>query len=127
MTVFAGYGDIFTHWLGLRMWDHSLGPNRNVSILCRIEWNKVPKSALVSAHFIKICFMSSRQQKPLKVVTAPLVGHILEAPPPLTASSHTIDFTCGNCGVVLIHADEGQVYGLLIRCTACGTFNTTGS
>lgn len=47
MTVFAGYGDIFTHWLGLRMWDHSLfaslGPNRNVSILCRIEWNKVPR------------------------------------------------------------------------------------
>jgi hypothetical protein len=85
------------------------------------------ESASVSAHFIKICFMSSRQQKPLKVVTAPLVGHILEAPPPLTASSHTIDFTCGNCGVVLIHADEGQVYGLLIRCTAYGTFNTTGS
>jgi hypothetical protein len=61
----------------------------------------------------------------LKVVSAPGVGHVISAPPALIASSHTIDFTCGKCAVVLMHAESGQVHNLLIRCTECGSYNST--
>ena len=27
---------------------------------------------------------------------------------------------------ILLHADEGQVHGVLIRCTNCGSYNSTG-
>jgi predicted RNA-binding Zn-ribbon protein involved in translation (DUF1610 family) len=57
----------------------------------------------------------------LKVVDPP--RRVLEAPPTLVASSHTIDFTCGGCGVVLLHAEHRQVHGLLIRCKECGAYN----
>ena len=69
--------------------------------------------------------MAERKKRPLKVIPAPSARHALDAPPALSASSHTIDYTCGQCGAVLLHADEGQVHGLLIRCTACGSYNTT--
>jgi DNA-directed RNA polymerase subunit RPC12/RpoP len=62
---------------------------------------------------------------PLKVVTAPKVGVILDAPPVLKASEHSVDYTCGRCATVLLHADEGQVHGILIRCTNCGSYNST--
>ena len=61
---------------------------------------------------------------PAKVVAVPSVGVVLEAPPVLTASEHSVDYTCGRCGTVLLHADEGQVHGILIRCTNCGTYNS---
>ena len=35
------------------------------------------------------------------------------------------DFTCEKCGVVLMHAESGQVHNLLIRCTECGSYNST--
>jgi predicted RNA-binding Zn-ribbon protein involved in translation (DUF1610 family) len=60
---------------------------------------------------------------PLKVVTAPKIGVV--APPVLTASEHSVDYTCGRCGVALLHADEGQVHGILIGCTNCGSYNAT--
>ena len=69
--------------------------------------------------------MAERKKRPLKVIPAPRGGRALDAPPALSASSHTIDYTCGQCGAVLLHADEGQVHGLLIRCTDCGSYNTT--
>jgi DNA-directed RNA polymerase subunit RPC12/RpoP len=69
--------------------------------------------------------MAERKKRPLKVIPAPSARHVLDAPPALSASSHTIDYTCGQCGAVLLHAEEGQVHGLLIRCTACGSYNTT--
>jgi DNA-directed RNA polymerase subunit RPC12/RpoP len=62
---------------------------------------------------------------PLKLVAAPAVGVVLEAPPVLKASEHSVDYTCGRCATVLLHADEGQVYGVLIRCTNCGSYNAT--
>ena len=62
---------------------------------------------------------------PLKVVTAPAVGVILKAPPVLKASEHSADFICGRCAAVLLHADEGQVRGILIQCTSCGSYNST--
>ena len=61
----------------------------------------------------------------LKVIVAPATGHILEAPPVLKASDQSVDFTCGHCGAILLHADEGQVFGVLIRCTNCGSYNAT--
>jgi hypothetical protein len=44
---------------------------------------------------------------PLKVVIAPKTGVVLEAPPVLKASEHSVDYTCGRCGTALLHADEG--------------------
>jgi hypothetical protein len=35
---------------------------------------------------------------PLRVVDTPAVGVILEAPPVLVASEHSVDYTCGRCG-----------------------------
>ena len=69
--------------------------------------------------------MVTRQKKKLKVVKHPGIGHILDAPPPLIASTHTIDYTCGGCGEVLLHADDGQVHNVLIRCNSCGCYNKT--
>ncbi len=60
----------------------------------------------------------------LKVVAAP-TGDSLEAPPVLMASDHTIEYLCGTCGVVLMHAEDHQVYNLVVHCTACGGYNAT--
>jgi DNA-directed RNA polymerase subunit RPC12/RpoP len=69
--------------------------------------------------------MFERQKKSLTVVQSPSTGHVMSAPPPLIASTHTIDFCCGRCGAVLLHAEEDQVHGLLIRCTECDSYNAT--
>ena len=69
--------------------------------------------------------MTDRKKCSLKVVQAPRVGEALDAPPILVASPQMVDYTCGQCGVVLLHAEEGRVHGLLIRCGACGAYNTT--
>ena len=61
----------------------------------------------------------------LKVVNAPPVGVVLDAPPVLVASEHSVDYTCGHCGTVLLHAEEGQIRGVLLRCTNCGSYNLT--
>jgi DNA-directed RNA polymerase subunit RPC12/RpoP len=63
----------------------------------------------------------------LKVIVAPGVGHVLEAPPVLNASDHSVDYICGHCETILLHADEGQVHGVLIRCKKCGSYNATGA
>jgi len=49
----------------------------------------------------------------------------LDAPPVLVASRHTIDYCCGSCGAILMHAEIGQVFGVLIHCMACGHYNAT--
>ncbi len=64
------------------------------------------------------------KKQPLKLIPHPRVGHLL-APPALIARSHNIDYICGYCGQVLMQADEGQMGGLLIRCTFCGSYNET--
>ena len=61
----------------------------------------------------------------LEVITAPATGHVLDAPPVLRASDHSVDYTCGRCDTVLLHAEVGQVHGLLIRCAVCGSYNAT--
>jgi len=70
----------------------------------------------------------SEQQRPklnLKVVDAPKFGAVVTAPPVLTASTHTIDYCCGHCRTVLMHAERDQVHNLLIKCAACGAYNST--
>jgi transcription elongation factor Elf1 len=59
------------------------------------------------------------------VVSAPSIGHAVSAPPILDAATHTIDYTCGKCGTVLMHAEDNQVHGLLIHCGICGAYNAT--
>jgi hypothetical protein len=44
----------------------------------------------------------------LKVIVAPKTGHVLDAPP---ASDHSVDYTCGHCGTILLHAEKDQVHG----------------
>jgi DNA-directed RNA polymerase subunit RPC12/RpoP len=68
--------------------------------------------------------MTTRQIS-LKVVTAPATGIVLDAPPVLKASDHSVDYACGRCDTILLHAEENQVHGILIRCTNCGSYNST--
>ena len=60
----------------------------------------------------------------LKTIGTP-AGAVVSAPPILNASDHTVDFTCGNCGTVLLYAEEGQVHNVTILCAACGSYNLT--
>jgi hypothetical protein len=69
--------------------------------------------------------MGVRKRENLTVVELPKGRCAVSAPPVLVASTHTVDFCCGSCGAVLLHADVGQVYGLLIHCTWCGSYNST--
>lgn len=69
--------------------------------------------------------MSVHRKIRLRLVTGPGLSALVSAPPILNASDHTIDFTCGDCGTVLMHAEEGQVYGLTILCRSCGSYNST--
>jgi DNA-directed RNA polymerase subunit RPC12/RpoP len=64
-------------------------------------------------------------QRTLRIVEATGIEHAINAPPILYASSHTIDFLCGNCGAILLHAEDDQVHGLFIRCTQCESLNAT--
>lgn len=66
-----------------------------------------------------------RRQIRLKVIPAPAIGHVVHAPPVIVASTHTIDYLCGRCGTLLMHAELDQVHNLLIHCTACGAYNST--
>jgi hypothetical protein len=68
--------------------------------------------------------MAPNQKIALKLIPAPKTGRVVNAPPILSASDHTVDYTCGKCGTVLLHADLGQVHNLLILCTNCGSHNT---
>ena len=62
--------------------------------------------------------------KTLKVVPAPLVEVVPRAPPTLELPN-LVEFTCGNCGAVLMRADEEKVYPLVVLCSSCGSYNST--
>ena len=68
--------------------------------------------------------MASRKIR-LQVITAPAVGVVLDAPPVLVASEQSVDCACGRCDTILLHAEEGQVRGILLRCANCGSYNST--
>jgi DNA-directed RNA polymerase subunit RPC12/RpoP len=61
----------------------------------------------------------------LKIIPTPGRRPAVSAPPILVASTHTTDYICGNCEANLMHAEEGQVYNLVIHCVNCGLYNTT--
>ena len=69
--------------------------------------------------------MSTHKRSDLKIVELPPGRTFVSAPPVLVASSRTIDYCCGSCGAVLMHADEQQVHNLLIQCTWCHSYNST--
>jgi DNA-directed RNA polymerase subunit RPC12/RpoP len=69
----------------------------------------------------------NRPKISLKVITAPTIGLVLDAPPVLKASDNSADYTCGRCGTILLHAEENQIHGIIIRCANCGTYNSTDS
>jgi hypothetical protein len=46
----------------------------------------------------------ARPQQKLKVVPDAKNGYAIGEPPVLDASHYTIEFLCGNCGTVLLHA-----------------------
>jgi hypothetical protein len=62
----------------------------------------------------------------LRVVTAPAEPVELVAPPILDAYGN-LEFSCGGCDTVMLIANEGQIKGVLIRCSACGATNSTDS
>ena len=64
--------------------------------------------------------------KTLKVVPAPLIEVVPRAPPALELPDPTVEFICGNCGSVLVRADdEEKVYPLVVLCSSCGSYNST--
>lgn len=66
------------------------------------------------------------RQVSLKVINPPPpTGHVLDAPPVLMASDNSLDYSCGNCGAIVLHASHDQVYGLVIRCRECGSYSVT--
>ena len=68
--------------------------------------------------------MSDHKKKPLTIVMAHAAEHaIIKAPPVIVAGPRTVDYTCGRCGTTLMHAEEGQAYGLQIHCAECGSHN----
>jgi DNA-directed RNA polymerase subunit RPC12/RpoP len=38
---------------------------------------------------------------------------------------HLVDYICGNCNTVLLHAVDNLKQNLLIVCTECGAHNST--
>ena len=96
-------------------WPDLVPPRSPISDLgdCRI-WNLVAVPAL--------------RQKTLTVVPAPLVQVGIPSAPPVLEmpnQSLTVEFTCGNCGVVLMRGEEGKVYPLVVLCSSCGSYNST--
>jgi hypothetical protein len=73
--------------------------------------------------------MSLQQPLPhkisLKTIPAPAIGAVVSAPPILNAADHSIECACGHCGAILLRAEDGQVHNLTIRCTVCGSYNST--
>jgi hypothetical protein len=63
----------------------------------------------------------------LRVVPASSVDRFVDAPPVIVASDHSVNYTCGSCGTMLLHAEEGQIHGLTIHCSSCGSYNSTDS
>ena len=68
---------------------------------------------------------SGKKQQKLRVIAPPSIGPVVTAPPVLKASDHTIEYLCGHCEAVLLHAEPDQVHGLMIHCTKCGRYNRT--
>jgi DNA-directed RNA polymerase subunit RPC12/RpoP len=69
--------------------------------------------------------MSKSRIVRLITIAAPEVGPVVSAPPVIKASDHSVDYICGNCETILLHAEEDQIHNLTIRCAKCGSYNST--
>ncbi|MEA2877769.1 MAG: hypothetical protein QOF14_2965 [Hyphomicrobiales bacterium] len=67
--------------------------------------------------------MSENRKISLKTIAAPAKGPVVSAPPIIKTSDHSVDYTCGNCAT--IYAELDQIHNLTIRCTRCGSYNST--
>jgi hypothetical protein len=63
--------------------------------------------------------------KTLKVVSPPLIEVVPRAPPALELPNPTVEFRCGNCGAILIRADDEKGCPLVVLCSSCGSYNST--
>ncbi len=63
----------------------------------------------------------------LKVIPAPASGLVLDAPPILKEVDKSVDYICGQCGTILLHAEENRVHRIVIHCGNCGSYNSTDS
>ena len=66
--------------------------------------------------------MPTLRQKTLHVVPAPLIEVVPLVP---ETPNPTVEFTCGNCGAVLMRTDEEKVLPLVVLCSSCGSHNST--
>jgi predicted RNA-binding Zn-ribbon protein involved in translation (DUF1610 family) len=69
--------------------------------------------------------MPTLRQKTLHVVPAPLIEVLPQASLASEMPNPTVEFTCGNCGVVLMRGEEEKVYPLVVLCNSCGSYNST--
>jgi hypothetical protein len=69
--------------------------------------------------------MLKREKRPLRVDFRTKDWACSQRPGGPGGQHPTIDFCCGRCGAMLLHAEEEQVYGLLIRRSDCGSYNST--
>ena len=60
----------------------------------------------------------------LKVVAATSSGLVLDAPPILKEVDQSVDYICGHCGTILLHAEENRVHSIIIHCGNCGSYNS---
>jgi hypothetical protein len=42
-------------------------------------------------------------------------------------ANRSVDYVCGNCRTILLHAEDRLMHNILIVCTACGAINSTES
>jgi hypothetical protein len=68
--------------------------------------------------------MTSRRRETLIVVELPLGGRVVDAPPLLLTSTHTVDYCCGSCGTVLMHANDEMAHSVRAHCSRCGSYNS---
>jgi hypothetical protein len=89
--------------------------------------DRSPAGSIRVAPFYSACEMTmmAHPQRKLRLVKNPKFGRPRAWPPVPDTSSDTIDFLCGNCGILLMHVNEGQVHGVFIHCTECGACNTS--
>ena len=59
----------------------------------------------------------------LRVIPPPGIGYVVPAQPPITVAENTNHYLCGQCGTLLVIADDDQVHGLIVRCRECGRYN----
>jgi hypothetical protein len=61
----------------------------------------------------------------LKIINAPASGLVLDAPPILKEIDQSVDYICGHCRTILLHAEENRVHSIVIHCGNCGSYNST--